>query len=154
VLDYNALEPGRAATDAIKQTAKNLELDSNYQARVRQTGLVPINDDEFAALRDSIGLNIAVSVLGVLIVLWLALRSRRIILTVAACLVAGMTISLAFGLLMAGALNLISVAFFALFAGIGVDFGIQFSVRYRDERYESGGLQSALLSVARKVSAE
>jgi hypothetical protein len=118
VLDYSALEPGRAATDAIRETAKDLKLDSNYRARVRQTGLVPINDDEFAALRDSIGLNIAVSVLGVLSVLWLALRSRRIILTVAACLVAGMPISLAFGLLMADALNLISVAFFALFAGI------------------------------------
>ena len=153
MLDYSALEPGRAVTDAIKKTAKDLKLDSNYQARVRQTGLVPIDDDEFAALRDSIGLNIAVSVLGVLIVLWLALRWRQIILAVAACLVAGMAMSLAFGLLIVGALNLISVAFFALFAGIGVDFGIQFSVRYRDERYESGDLQSALLSAARKVGA-
>jgi hypothetical protein len=153
VLDYSALEPGRAATDAIRETAKDLKLDINYQARVRQTGLVPINDDEFAALRESIGLNIAVSVLGVLIVLWLALRWRRIILAVAACLVAGMTMSLAFGLLMVGALNLISVAFFALFAGIGVDFGIQFSVRYRDERHESGDLRSALLSAASKVGA-
>jgi hypothetical protein len=153
VLDYSALEPGRAATDAIRETAKDLKLDINFQARVRQTGLVPINDDEFAALRESIGLNIAVSVLGVLIVLWLALRWRRIILAVAACLVAGMTMSLAFGLLMVGALNLISVAFFALFAGIGVDFGIQFSVRYRDERHESGDLRSALLSAASKVGA-
>ena len=56
--------------------------------------------------------------------------------------------SLAFGLLMVGALNLISVAFFALFAGIGVDFGLQFSVRYRNERYETGDLRSALLSAA------
>jgi len=152
-LDYSALAPGRGVTDAIKKTAKDLKLDSNYQARVRQTGLVPIDDDEFAALRESIGLNIAVSVLGVLIVLWLALRWRRIILAVAACLVAGMAMSLAFGLLIVGALNLISVAFFALFAGIGVDFGIQFSVRYRDERCESGDLQSALLSAARKVGA-
>ena len=74
VLDYSALEPGRAATDAIRETAKDLKLDINYQAQVRQTGLVAINDDEFAALRESVGLNIAVSVLGVLIVLWLALR--------------------------------------------------------------------------------
>ena len=36
---------------------------------------------------------------------------------------------------MVGALNLISVAFAVLFIGLGVDFGIQFSVRYRDERY-------------------
>ena len=36
-----------------------------------------------------------------------------------------------------GALNLISIAFAVLFIGIGVDFGIQFSVRYRDERYRA-----------------
>ena len=36
---------------------------------------------------------------------------------------------------MVGALNLISVAFAVLFVGLGVDFGIQFSVRYRDERF-------------------
>jgi predicted RND superfamily exporter protein len=64
-----------------------------------------------------------------------------------------MVMSFAFGLLMVGALNLISVAFFALFAGIGVDFGIQFSVRYRDERHESGDLRSALLNGASKVGA-
>ena len=44
---------------------------------------------------------------------------------------------------MVGALNPISIAFAVLFVGIGVDFGIQFSVRYRAERHEvddlSGG---------------
>src|SRR5438270_4856529 len=153
VLDYSALEPGRAATDAIAKTAQDLKLDAHYQARVRQTGLVPIDDDEFASLREDAGLNIAVSILGVLVVLLLALRWRRIVLAVAACLLAGMAMSLAFGLLVVGALNLISVAFFALFAGIGVDFAIQFSVRYRNERYESGDLRSALLSAARNAGA-
>lgn len=56
ILDYSALEPGRAATDAIRETAKDLKLKSDYQARVRQTGLVPINDDEFAALREALAL--------------------------------------------------------------------------------------------------
>jgi uncharacterized protein len=127
VLDYGALKPGRAATDAIAETARDLKLDANYQARVRQTGIVPIDDDEFASLREDAGLNVAVSILGVLLVLWLALRWRRIVLAVALSLFAGMAMSLAFGLLMVGALNLISVAFFAFFAlfvGIGVDFGI------------------------------
>jgi predicted exporter len=64
-----------------------------------------------------------------------------------------MAMSLAFGLLMVGALNLISVAFFALFVGIGVDFGIQFSVRYRAERHELRDLRDALISAARKAGA-
>jgi hypothetical protein len=105
VLDYSALEPGRAATDAISKTARDLKLDTSYQARVRQTGLVPVDDDEFASLREHAGLNVAVSILGVLLVLWLALRWRRIVLALALSLFAGMTMSLAFGLLMVGALN-------------------------------------------------
>jgi hypothetical protein len=35
----------------------------------------------------------------------------------------------ALGLLMVGTLNVISIAFAPLFVGVGVDFGIQFSVR-------------------------
>jgi hopanoid biosynthesis associated RND transporter like protein HpnN len=153
VLDYSALEPGRAATDAISKTARDLKLDTSYQARVGQTGLVPVDDDEFASLREHAGLNVAVSILGVLLVLWLALRWRRIVLALALSLFAGMTMSLAFGLLMVGALNLIFVAFFALFVGIGVDFGIQFSVRYRAERHELRDLRDALISAARKAGA-
>src|SRR5690349_8593603 len=52
VLDYSALEPGRAASDAIMQTVHELRLDNDYQARVRLTGLVPMNDDQFATIRE------------------------------------------------------------------------------------------------------
>src|SRR5579863_8552528 len=50
VLDYKALEPGRAATEAVEQAAKKLDLAGRDEARVRLTGLVPINDDEFSTL--------------------------------------------------------------------------------------------------------
>ena len=52
---------------------------------------------------------------------------------------------------MVGSLNPISVAFAVLFVGIGVDFGIQFSVRYRAERYEVDDLRIALANAARHV---
>src|SRR5262249_44155542 len=140
VLDFSALEPGRKATEAITQTAHDLQLDSSYQARVRLTGLVPINDDQFATLRNNAALNAAVSLAAVLVILWLALSSLRIILAVAISLVVGLAISAAVGLLLVGALNVISVAFFVLFVGLGVDFGLQFSVRYRAERHDYGDL--------------
>ena len=52
-----------------------------------------------------------------------------------------------------GALNLISVAFAVLFIGLGVDFGIQFSVRYRAERHEVDDLHQALFNTATHVGA-
>ena len=151
VLDFTALQPGSAATNMIRETAQELKLDSDYQARVRLTGLVPMNDDQFATIRDNAALNVAVSVGAVLIILWLALRSARIILAVLVNLIAGLMISAALGLFLVGALNVISVAFFVLFVGLGVDFGLQFSVRYRAERHEFGNLRTALRSAARKA---
>jgi uncharacterized protein len=151
VLDYHALEPGRAATDAVTDAARQLNLKGEYQARMRQTGLVPIDDAEFGTLQEYAGLNLAVSLGAVLIILWLALRSWQIILAAALSVVCGLAISAALGLWLVGSLNLISVAFFVLFVGLGVDFGIQFSVRYRAERHEYGELRPALISAARKV---
>jgi uncharacterized protein len=151
VLDFSALEPGRRATDAIAQTARDLDLAGSYQARVRLTGIVPINDDGFSTLKQNAALNAAVSVLAVLIILWLALHSLRIIFAVAVSLIVGLALSAAAGLLLVGALNLISVAFFVLFIGLGVDFGLQFCVRYRAERHDYGDLRAGLRSAARKA---
>ena len=89
----------------------------------------------------------------VLVILWLALHSPRIILAVFLNLVVGFAVTAALGLMMVGALNLISVAFAVLFVGLGVDFGIQFAVRYRSERFKHGDLYSALGSTAEKVGA-
>ena len=151
VLDFSALEPGRRATDAIARTARDLDLAGSYQARVRLTGIVPINDDGFSTLKQNAALNAAVSVLAVLIILWLALHSLRIIFAVAVSLIVGLALSAAAGLLLVGALNLISVAFFVLFIGLGVDFGLQFCVRYRAERHDYGDLRAGLRSAARKA---
>jgi uncharacterized protein len=151
VLDFMALEPGRAATDAIAHTASDLKLGADYQARVRQTGRIPTDDDEFGTLKENAGRNAAVSLLAVLIILWLALRWARIIFAVAVSLLVGLAISAAWGLFLVGALNLISIAFFVLFIGLGVDFGIQFNVRYRAERHDYPELRTALHSTAVKV---
>src|SRR5207302_2958221 len=60
------------------------------------------------------------------------------------------SISTAVGLMMVGSLNLLSVAFAVLFIGLGVDFGIQYSVRYRSERFKSEDLRAALERAAER----
>ena len=84
----------------------------------------------------------------VLVILWLALHSAKIIFAVFVNLFVGLSITTAVGLMMVGSLNLLSVAFAVLFVGLGVDFGIQFSVRYRSERFKNDDLQLALESAA------
>jgi hopanoid biosynthesis associated RND transporter like protein HpnN len=151
VQDFKALQPGRAATVSITQTARKLGLGSNQQARVQVTGIVPMNDSQFATLKENAALNAVVSISAVLLILWLALRSWRIILAVAISVACGLTWSVALGLSLVQSLNLLSVAFFVLFVGLAVDFCIQFSVRYRAERHEIGSLRAALLNAAQKA---
>jgi len=150
-LDFNALQPGRAAEAAIHQAAADLNLGGKLGATVQLTGQVPMNDDQFSVIRDSALRDTLTALLGVLLALWLALRSWKLIVAVLFSLMVGLAATAALGLAIVGSFNLISIAFFVLFVGLGVDFGIQFSVRYRSERHQSGDLRSALQTAARKA---
>ncbi|WP_291845414.1 MMPL family transporter [Bradyrhizobium sp.] len=149
-LDYNSLEPGRDATDAIRQAATDLKFAEQYSARVRLTGPVPIANEEYATVQDGAIVNGIGTIIIVLVILWMALHSAKIIFAVFTSLFIGLAITTAVGLMMVGSLNLLSVAFAVLFVGLGVDFGIQFSVRYRSERFKNDDLALALESAANR----
>jgi hopanoid biosynthesis associated RND transporter like protein HpnN len=151
VLDFSALQPGAASSGAIRQAASDLQLAQKYQARVRLTGSVPMADEEFATVRHGALTNAIATIVIVLTILWLALKSARLIVAVFITLFVGLAITAALGLMMVGALNMISVAFAVLFVGLGVDFGIQFSVRYRAERHDKPELLPALDQAAEKI---
>ncbi len=153
VLNYSELEPGQMASDAIRKAAADLDFAGKYQARLRLTGPVPMADEEFATIKENAWLNGAITIAIVLFILWLALRWLRIILAVFVSLVVGLALTAAAGMLMVGTLNLISVYFAVLFVGLGVDFGIQFSVRYRAERYGIDNVHEALLQTGRRAGA-
>jgi uncharacterized protein len=150
VIDYSALEPGKDATDAIRKAAADLDFPGKYQARVRLTGPIPIANEEYATVQDGAITNGIGTVIVVLIILWLALHSGKIIFAVFLNLFVGLSITTAVGLWLVGSLNLLSVAFAVLFVGLGVDFGIQFSVRYRSERFKNDNLVEALVEGARR----
>lgn len=129
VLDYDALEPGQAATQAMLQVASELPAVKAGRAQVNYTGSVPLSDDEFHSLTDRAA---PIAIGGaVLVVFWLvlALRSWQLIVPVVLTLVIGLIYTLGFAAFAVGSLNLVSVAFAVLFVGLAVDFGIQFGVR-------------------------
>ena len=152
VIDYSALEPGKNATDAIRKAAADVGFADKYQARVRLTGPIPIANEEYATVQDGAIVNGIGTVIVVLIILWLALHSAKIIFAVFVNLFVGLSITTAVGLMLVGSLNLLSVAFAVLFVGLGVDFGIQFSVRYRSERFKNDNLVESLVEAARRAA--
>jgi uncharacterized protein len=150
-LDFSTLEPGRQATAAIREVGERANLASDFHARLRLTGPVPIVDREFASLQQGAVINGVITAALILVILWLALRSFKIVLAVSLTLAAGLAITAAAGLLIVGAFNPISLAFAVLCIGLGADFAIQFSVRYRDERRTSGELRRALTLTGRSI---
>ncbi|HEY3638987.1 MAG TPA: MMPL family transporter [Rhizomicrobium sp.] len=143
-LDYQALEPGKRATDAIRAMARKLKLTSAQGVQVRLTGPVPMSDEEFATIKDRAVLMLSLMMAGVFAMLWFAVRSAWLIFAILLSMFIGLAMTTAIGLLAVGSFNIISVAFVTLFVGLGVDFGIQFCVRYRAERHKENDLDQAL----------
>ncbi|TMJ90961.1 MAG: hopanoid biosynthesis-associated RND transporter HpnN [Alphaproteobacteria bacterium] len=152
-LNFGDLQPGGKATAVIREVATSLGLTAERGIKVRLTGPVVLSDEEFATVADGAVVNGLITLLLVGLVLWLALRRARLIFAVLVTLVCGLLYTSAIGLWAVGALNLISVAFAVLFVGLGVDFGIQFCVRYRSERHACRDLEPALLGTARGMAA-
>ena len=150
-LDFGALEPGEGASDAIRAAARTLGLTPERGVRVRLTGPVPLSDEEFGTLAERAALMLSAMMLAVVWTLWLAVRSFRIIASILITLIVGLLITMGLGLYLAHVFNIISIAFVALFVGIGVDFGIQFCVRYRAERHARDDLRAALIRTGRGV---
>ncbi|MGB9151915.1 MAG: MMPL family transporter [Alphaproteobacteria bacterium] len=152
VLDYSALEPGEAATKTIRKLATELGLTPQYGIHMRLTGPVALNDEEFASVAHGTGIATVLSGVLVIGLLFLAMRSWRIVLPIALTLCAGLIASTAFAAAAVGSLNLISVAFAVMFIGIAVDFGIQFGVRYRDQHHQPPDHAEALRRTAKVIA--
>lgn len=150
-LNYGKLEPGQDASVLIRKAAADLQLTPANGVTVRLTGPVPLADEEFATVAER-ALPIAILMMSaILLTLWLAVRSVRIIGAILATLLAGFFFTSAAGLMLFGTFNLISVAFIPLFVGLGVDFQIQYAIRYRAERHLLRDLEPALTRAGAKI---
>jgi predicted RND superfamily exporter protein len=127
VLDHNALEPGGRATAAIRDIVTQTGIEQKFGADVSLTGPVVISDNEFSGVHEGIVLNSVVTGAIILAILWLALRSLRLVAAAVINLTVGLLVTSAGGILMVGALNPISLAFAVLFVGLGADFAIQYT---------------------------
>jgi len=143
-LDYGALQPGAVATRAVRAASAGLEFVRDGSARVRITGPVALDDDEFATVAQGAASGLAASLVLVTLWLWFAVRTWRLILPILATLLLGLDLTAAFAALAVGTLNLVSIAFAVLFVGLAVDFAIQFTVRFREASTQHSGTEAAL----------
>ncbi|MDA8389224.1 MAG: MMPL family transporter [Gammaproteobacteria bacterium] len=148
--DYSGGAPVRTALASVREGIKALGLTAAHGVRVRITGEAALDNEQVQTVSQSAGLATTLSFGLVLVFLLLGLRSPGFVFAILLTLFCGLTWTAAFALFATGPLNLISVAFAVLFVGLAVDFGIQFSFRYQEERL-SADHATALGSTARRV---
>src|SRR5215469_13010227 len=153
-LDHSKLEPGGAATEAIREAASKLDFVKSGDARVRITGNVALADEEFASVAEGAATGLIGSFVLISLWLFLAVRSWRLIVPILMTLGFGLVLTLLFAAVAVGTLNLVSVGFGILFVGIAVDFAIQFSVRYREMRLLFPEAERALAETGRRVGGQ
>lgn len=147
VLDFASLEVAGQARATIKAVAQDLGLTAAQGVSVRVTGSPAMLDDELKSVRDGMGLVGLLSLVFVIGLLAIGLQSLRLVLATLATLLIGLIWTATFATLAIGELNLISVAFAVLFIGLSVDFGIHFTLRYR-ELIDGGSSHAEALSLA------
>jgi hypothetical protein len=151
LLDYTDIEPGRRASEAVRAAARDLGLTADHSIRVRMTGSVALDDDELASVTEGAALSAALSIALVLLFLFMALRSVRLMVAIFVTIAAGFACTAAFAAIAVGTLNVISVAFVVMFVGIAVDFAIQFTVRFRAESFREGDETKAVRATALRI---
>jgi uncharacterized protein len=152
--DFGALEPGGAATQAMRAVIAGLPYVQSGDAHVRITGQVALADEEFATVAQGAVEGLIGSLVLITLWLFLAVHSWRLIVPILLTLVLGLMLTVLFAAVAVGTLNLVSVGFGVLFVGIAVDFAIQFSVRYREFRFATGDPAAAMTETARRVGVQ
>jgi uncharacterized protein len=152
--DFGALEPGGAATTAMRAIIADLPFVKSGDAHVRITGQVALADEEFATVAQGAVQGLIGSLVLITLWLFLAVHTWRLIVPILMTLVLGLMLTVLFASAAIGTLNLVSVGFGVLFVGIAVDFAIQFSVRYREFRFETGYPAIAMTETARRVGVQ
>ncbi|MEJ2121916.1 MAG: MMPL family transporter [Alphaproteobacteria bacterium] len=130
--DFTSLQPGKRAMRRIRAVATSLGLTPAQGVRVRLTGTVALNTEELKSVEQGAGTAGFISLALVSIFLVAGLRSLRLVAAVLITLIVGLVWTGGFAAAAIGELNLISVAFAVLFIGLGVDFGIHYSLRFRE----------------------
>ncbi|HNC40176.1 MAG TPA: MMPL family transporter [Nitrosomonas sp.] len=131
-LDYTELFAAKDSIDAIRAAFQTLNLENDFLTKLRITGEVALSYEELLSAMHGAEYAGLVALIIVTLILFVALRSAGAIITVLVSLLLGLVITAAFTTATIGHLNLISIAFAALYIGLAVDYAIHLILRYHE----------------------
>ncbi|MDH3732483.1 MAG: MMPL family transporter [Gemmatimonadota bacterium] len=146
-LEFENQVPGRLAISRIREAARGLRLVERNGVRIRLTGKVAIESEEIVDAIDGVATSGFLALALVSLILYLALRSARLIAAALVTLGVGLVTTAFAAAVLVGQLNLISVAFTVLYIGLGIDYAIHLILRYTS-RLRAGHDQAAAVDSA------
>jgi hypothetical protein len=137
------LLPGEKVIEHVRSTIDSHGL-INDSVRIRLTGGTALSYEELKSVSEANIQAIVISFVLVTIILLIGLNSGWLVIASIITLFSGLIATTAFAAATVGELNLISVAFAVLYIGLGIDFAIHLTLRYREKVILSDKNQNAL----------
>ena len=132
-LDFIKLSAGEASLETVRRVLKEFGFNGENGVTARITGDVALSHENLTEVRNSVGVATLVSLFLIACSLYIGLgRSGRLVFSSLATLIIGLIWTTGFAVAFIGSLNLISITFAVLFIGLGIDYSIQFCLRYRE----------------------
>ncbi|MDT8345450.1 MAG: MMPL family transporter, partial [Thermohalobaculum sp.] len=150
-LDYTRLSPAKPAIEAVRDEAARLDPGLRALVQIGVTGDPVLRAEELESVTARLGASLALSILLVAGVLFLAVgRPGRVGLALA---VVAVTLVLTTGVaaVAVGALNLISIAFVVLMVGLGIDFAIHLMTHLDEDAAHGMTVDAALGHSGREI---
>jgi hopanoid biosynthesis associated RND transporter like protein HpnN len=152
-LDHGKALRAGEAVEEVRALASSLDLTERNGIQVRLTGTVAIEHEELVTAVGGVRQAGLLALLMVTFILYLGLRSWRLMAAALATLIVGLVGTSAFAAFAVGDLNLISIAFAVLYIGLGIDYAIHLCLRYRELRLVGEDTDHALHTAVRQIGA-
>ena len=148
-LDKDGLLMGAPPPLALHRIISGVKFDDSI--KIRMTGDVLLAYENMTTVKQSVGIATFASLLLVILVIFIGLGSGRLVFACFFTLMTGLIWTTGFALFAIGSLNLISITFAVLFVGLGIDYGIQFCLRYRELVEAGNGNGECIITTANGV---
>ena len=133
--DLSDIDAALESLAKVRAAAAAVEARSGL--RIQVTGDRAVHTEEMSLLLDEILVAGLLSLALVILILFSALKSFRLLIATVLTLLAGLVWTAGFAGVSVGRLNMLTTTFPVLYIGLGVDFGIHFAMGYREGRRRS-----------------
>ncbi|WP_281301722.1 MULTISPECIES: MMPL family transporter [unclassified Iodidimonas] len=151
VLDYQSLQPARAAIDGLYQAIAGLPAPVLDAASIAITGDLVLRTEELKSVSQGIEISALISLVLVAVILVVGLGRWQYVVAALASLLVSILLTSGAAAVLIGELNLVSIAFTVLLIGLGIDFAIHLILAYAEQSRDHDDQGAAMVQAIEKA---